>query len=476
MTQPLFYQMEEQRMSFARVVTGLLLCLPLGLIGLTQAAVTEASAQTPTASAPSPPSVAAVPPVDPLFQNDVGVWTYTPEFAERFKRMKLKEPGPTGAYAVNFQVHQVEELDRCVFNVFLDNTLPIDYPEGPVGFLSFTYPMSWSFLKLSTTDQQAVEVAYHGKYREPRAWLKYEGGEEPLMYFQNRASLRPGMAVVTLTVRCDQVASWKNPLGLRFRTTNGAFHEIGLPDHFLGWVQVTLTKWRRPEAKLDAEGLADRNVWSYTGDFAKRFGLPPSNEPPPTGAQAVAWRVVPYNREKQSCFLDVYLDESIPLIFPEAEHGFSGSQPQLGYFLGTKDKEDWVKWYDPYAVYGNTELFFVREISEKDQNYFPHKERIKGNLFRVVNRSPFTFDQHRKHAFPGISYVAFNVGCMEPPIGKLGPVGITIVKTGRTKYEVILPAPFMERVFGEWRVRVSIPFRCKTPKLYPREHCDNHPN
>lgn len=39
---------------------------------------------------------------------------------------------------VNFQVHQIEELDRCVFNVFLDNTLPIDYPEGPVGFLSFT--------------------------------------------------------------------------------------------------------------------------------------------------------------------------------------------------------------------------------------------------------------------------------------------------------------------------------------------------
>jgi hypothetical protein len=448
----------------------------LCVTALTLLAVTDAPAQTPVTSSQSSPSVASAPPEDPLFPQDIGAWTYTPEFAERFKRTKLKEPGPTGAYAVNFQVHQVEELDRCVFNVFLDNKLPIDYPEGPVGFLSFTYPMSWAFLKLSPVDQHAVDEAYHGKYPEQRAVLIHAAGEEPLMYFQNRANLRPGVAVVTLTVQCDQVAGWKNPLRLRLRTTTGTFHEIGLPDHFQSWVQATLNKWRRPDAKVTAEGLADRNVWSYTADFAKRFGLPPLNEPGPTGAQAVAWRVVQYNREKQSCFLDVYLDELTPLIVPEAEHGFSGSHPQLGYFLGTKDKADWTKWYDPYSVYGNTELFFVREISDKEQNYFPHKERIKGNFFRVVNRSPFTFDQYRKHVFPGRSYVAFNIGCMEPPVGKLGPVGLAVVKTDGAKHEVILPTPFMERVFQDWRVRVSIPFRCKTPKLYPREHCENHPN
>jgi hypothetical protein len=200
------------------------------------------------------------------------------------------------------------------------------------------------------------------------------------------------------------------------------------------------------------------------------------NEPGPTGAQAVAWRVVQYNRGEQSCYLDVYVDNSTPLVFPEAEQGFSGSHPQLGYFLGTKDKADWIKWYNPYDVYGNTELFFIREISPSDQNSFPHKERIKGNLFRVVNRSPFTFDQHRKYAFPGLSYVAFKIGCMEVPSGKLGPVGIAVVKTDKAKYEVILPSLFLERVFKDWRVRHDIPFKCKTPKFYRHENCDNRPN
>jgi hypothetical protein len=450
-----------------------LLLLVGGLIVFTNIKPTEAQLASSTESTPT---MVTVPPEDPLFPQDISAWTYTPEFAERFKRMKLKEPGPTGAYAVNFQVHQVEELDRCVFNVFLDNTLPIDYPEGPVGFLSFTYPMSWAFLKLSPTDQQEVDTAYQARYQESRAWLKHESGEEPVAFFENRANLRPGMAVVTLTVRCDQVAGWKSPLRLKLRATTGTVHEIGLPDYFLGLIHATLKKWRRPAAKVTEQGLPDHTLWSYSPEFAKRFGLPPSNEPPPTGAQAVAWRVVQYNRGEQSCFLDVYFDETTPIVLPEAEHGYSGSKPQVGYFLGTKDKADWVKWYDSYAVYGNTELFFVREISAKEQNYFPHKERIKGNLFRVVNRSPFTFDQYRKHAIPGLSYVAFNIGCMEPPVGKLGSVGFAVVKTDKTKHEVILPAPFMERVFQDWRVRISIPFRCKTPKLYPREHCENRPN
>ncbi len=418
------------------------------------------------------------PPEDPLFPQDISAWTYTPEFAERFKRLKLKEPGPTGAYAVNFQVHQVEELDRCVFNVFLDSKLPIDYPEGPVGFLSFTYPMSWAFLKLSPEDQQAVDVAYHAKYQEPRAFLTHAGGEEPLTFFQNRANLYQGVAVVTLTFRCDQVANWKNPLRLRLRTTSDTFYEISLPDHFLGWIQATLTKWRRPAAKLDAEGLADHNVWSYTPEFAKRFGLPPLNEPGPTGAQAVAWRVVQYNwfGGGQFCFLDVYFDETTPIVLPEMEHGFSGSQPQLGYFLGLKDRADVVGWFKPYAVYGNTELFFIRELSEKQIQSVPHKDRIRENLFRIVNRSPFTFDRYRKRAFPGLSYVAFDIGCMEPPVGNLGPVGFAVVKIDGAKHEVILPASFMERMFQDWRVRVSIPFRCKYPKLYPHEHCGNPPN
>ena len=96
-----------------------LLLLVGGLIVFINIKPTEAQ---PASSTEPTPTMVTVTPEDPLFPQDISAWTYTPEFAERFKRMKLKEPGPTGAYAVNFQVHQVEELDRCVFNVFLDNS------------------------------------------------------------------------------------------------------------------------------------------------------------------------------------------------------------------------------------------------------------------------------------------------------------------------------------------------------------------
>lgn len=100
----------------------LALVLSMGVLASPEVRPTEAVAEQQSATAASPPE-------DPLFPQDISAWTYTPEFADRFKRLKLKEPGPIGAYAVNFQVHQIEELDRCVFNVFLDNQLPIDYPE-----------------------------------------------------------------------------------------------------------------------------------------------------------------------------------------------------------------------------------------------------------------------------------------------------------------------------------------------------------
>ena len=458
-----------------RALMLVLLSGQLFVTALSLAAVTEAPPQGQITPSQPTSSVALAPPEDPLFPQDISAWTYTPEFAERFKRLKLKEPGPTGAYAVNFQVHQVEELDRCVFNVFLDNKLPIDYPEGPVGFLSFTYPMSWAFLKLSATDQQAVDATYYGKYREPHAWLKHESGEEPLTFFQNRANLYSGVAVVTLTVDCNHVSTMKGPLRIQLKTTGTQPHEIAIPEHFPLWIDAILKKWRRPVAKLNPEGLSDRNVWAYTPEFAKRFGLPPSNEPAPTGAQAVAWRVVQYNRGEQSCFLDVYVEEATPLIFPEAEHGFSGSHPQLGYFLGTKDNADRPHWFEAYAVYRNTEWFVIREVPEKEQAMVPRKERLKGNLFRVVSGG-FQFEQHRKRALPGVSFIAINIGCEGPPTRNPGVVGITLMKTDSSKHEVVLSAPFLERVFQDWRVRHDIPHKCKYPKLYRHENCDNHQN
>lgn len=435
----------------------------------------QGAAQTAPTEAPPIPDLdqlaATVPPQDPLFPHDISAWTYTPEFADRFKRLKLKEPGPIGAYAVNFQVHQIEELDRCVFNVFLDNTLPIDYPEGPVGFLSFTYPMSWAFLKLSPADQQAVDAAYQAKYREQRVVLTHAAGEEPLTYFQNRANLYRGVAVVTLMFRCDQVATWKNPLRIRFRTTTGTFHEVGLPDHFLGWAHAALTKWRRPEAKLDAQGLADRNVWSYTPEFAKRFGLPLLNEPGPTGAEAVAFRVERYHGDHHACLLDIYLDESVPMRLPEGESGFLSLHPGLGYSLVPRNKNEPHTRPSYISKLFDAELFAIWDLrTEREQKAVPFKQHLGGDVFRV-NLTGLTFQQYRRHAMTGLSYLSLSVLC-SPSSTQKGPVGIALVKTDGIKREIMLPVPFLEQVRRELKERVERPFKCKYPKLYPQERCE----
>jgi len=453
----------------------------LFVTALTMAAVTEAPVQGQLTASQLTPSVASAPPEDPLFPQDIGAWTYTPEFAEWFKRMKLKEPGPTGAYAVNFQVHQVEELDRCVFNVFLDNTLPIDYPEGPVGFLPFTYPGSWAFLKLSPEDKQAVDAAYFAKYRDPRVILKHSIGEEPLTVFQYRASLYSDVAVLTLTVDCNHVGTMKGALRMQLKTTGAQPHEITIPEHFPLWIDATLKKSRRPAARLNPEGLSDRDVWSYTPEFGKRFGLPVLSEPGPTGAQAVAWRVENYRKDDQACFLDVYVNDTVELILPESEVGFLG--PQLGvggYFLVQKDMKESKflrKYRHGYSDIHVTHLFATWELtSERErkqyeghakalgENVFRH---LGGNRYRVGLRAPLDIEAYRKYAFPGLSYFALNLGCMTPPSSEKGPVGASMMRKDGVRHDILLGREFYERLRRDWMERHEIPFKRGFPLMYP---------
>jgi len=433
----------------------------------------SALAAAPMEALPQPtPSVVSAPPEDPLYKDDIGVWTYIPEFSDWFTRQKLKEPGPTGAYAVNFQVWQVEELDRCVFNVFLDNHLPIDYPEDPVGFLPFAYPASWAFLKLSTADQQVIDTTYLNKYREPRTVLSHRGGEETLTLFQFRKAHKQRMAVLTLTMPCERAAQLQPPLTLHVRTATGKMHDIGLPEHFASWIQANLRKWHRPPAKTREEGLADQNEWSYSAAFAKRFGLPPLNEPPPTGAEAVAFRVERYPGDRSNCFLDLYLDDTVPVLFPEGESGFSSSY--LGYFLSTrgrKEVEQSTSVRPSYTMRSgsfDSELFAVMELrTERERRTFPIKRHLNGDQFRVTLNGPLDIDQYRKHVVPGLSYLSLGVVCGLPVPDK-GPGGVAVVRIGGSTHDILFPVPFLKRVQRQVRERVELPFERQYPKMFPK--------
>ena len=140
-------------------------------------------------------------------------------------------------------------------------------------------------------------------------------------------------------------------------------------------MHATLGKWRRPEAKLDAEGLADHNVWSYTPEFAKRFGLPPLNEPVPTGAQAVAWRVERYDKENHACLMDLYLDDTIPFAFQNRSKLLI-CHPGLGYLLIPKDKAD-SQYYQSWAMTDgkifDRDIFVFRELRVARKEWIPRQ-------------------------------------------------------------------------------------------------------
>lgn len=429
-----------------------------------------------TAAAELVTTPAVAPLEDPMNTGDIGVWTYIPEFSDWFNRVKMKEPGPTGAYAVNFQVWQVEELDRCVFNVFLDNQLPIDYPEGSIGVLPFTYPASWAFLKFSPADQQAVESAYLTKYREPRATLTHGGGKEPLTLYQARKMHFQRTAVVTLTIPCDRVEQLRNPLTLHIRTTTGTMHEVRLPDHFLAWMQWNLKKWRRSEAKTSEEGLTDHNVWSYSAGFAKRFGLPSLNEQPPTGVEAIAFRVERYPGDRSNCFLDLYLDETIPVLFPEGEVGFNSHY--LGYFLYTRGKPEVEQSRSARMSYvqrgraSQSEVFAIMELrTERERRTFPVKRHLGGDRFRVTLTAPLDITQYRKHIVPGLTYLSLLVTCGLPAPDK-GPGGVAVVKIDGNAHDIMFPVPYLERVQRQVRERVELPFERQFPKMFPKSQRD----
>jgi hypothetical protein len=458
-------------MSMRKTSVAFLLVLTLG--GSAQAAVTETQ-----------PQVQVAPPVIQQGIDDISAWTYGSEAAMRFGRPVLNEPEPRGAIAVSFQVQQVEDLDRCVFHVYLDNGLRIDDPERPVGFFPFVYPFSLFFLKFSSEDQQAIEAMYLSKYKERRAYLKLGSGEEkPLNIFHSRFSLYTDVMWVSLLTNCDEVPRPMDQVSLYIRTKDKTFHVVDLSSVFLERVQMTLRIWRRPQAKLDPVGLPDPNVWTYTPKFGKRFGLPELDELAPTGAEAVAFRVEKYHKAEEACLIDVYLNDTIMLLLPEAEIGFRGQFPLFHSHLSSKSKTDWNHRRAIVSSYSkpfDNELFAIQEVADererkalsarasqmRDPKAFRH---IVGNTYRVSLRSPIADVGHRKHAMPGLTYMTFSIGCMTPYPHKDKQIGIAITKSDGSQHEILLPAQFLDRLYENWKVRHDIPFKERIRPKKPRE-------
>lgn len=201
----------------------------------------------------------------------------------------------------------------------------------------------------------------------------------------------------------------------------------------------------------------DINVWVYTSEFAKRFGMPEKwVDDDLSGAYAVAFRVetssarlmFPHKGRnvampQRDCVLDVYLPSSarIPWL-DERIADFKFYTPDSAAYLAPQSPEDrhWRRRPVGMPYWGNAGV-----------NFGTGKENLGG----------FPVREYDKQVYPGITYISFAKSCMTPPktaswiefrdysprnsekpLWKYREMGVT--------HRIYIPASFMKRLYDDW--------------------------
>jgi len=183
----------------------------------------------------------------------------------------------------------------------------------------------------------------------------------------------------------------------------------------------------------------------------------------------MAFRVEQYHEENHACLLDIYLDDTVPLRFPQGEVGVRGLHPSMGNFLTFKDPRevDQAVAFRPSYMATDSEVFAIRELrSEGERKTFPVKQHLDGNRYRVTLDQPLSFIHYRKHAFPGLSYLSLSLVCGFP-LPDRGLSGVALLKTDGTKLDMMFSRPFLEESQRQVREKVELPFERQFPKMFP---------
>ncbi len=240
-------------------VVGLLFVLPLGF-----SAAPAAGADKPVAPAPLP-------------IEQMHAVAYTKDFAKRFA---LPEPEPGtepsgGIQAMEFAVEPGPKHGRglyyCKLKLYLDNTLPIAYPEEGIAgaehmlrqsshFFMWPNPENKRWLALSEKDRLHFN-GRNGRYNR-LAWLatadyawEKSGAQHGMFYEKYHRDLFPGLAYVKIDMTCP-VYSWMDKVETaqiwlkREGTKDYRQHRLTGPEDFLRFMlppkfYEQIVRWRK---------------------------------------------------------------------------------------------------------------------------------------------------------------------------------------------------------------------------------------
>lgn len=175
-----------------------------------------------------------------------------------------------------------------------------------------------------------------------------------------------------------------------------------------------------PPSVQSLNGPRSFRAMVFSQAFGQRFSLPTGGvQPLDAGLQAVVLRVVQRSGDHPDCYLDLYVDDSLDLAFPEGSEGM----------LGRPDDEN------PF--------FFVHDMTPLGAE--EHRwDRMLGSFHAVACRKsrdncrvseqagPYAY---ARHLVPGIALQTYSLSCnaFEP---KNGPTEMWLLRAGRDAKEL----------------------------------------
>ena len=198
----------------------------------------------------------------------------------------------------------------------------------------------------------------------------------------------------------------------------------------------------------------DINVWVYTSEFAERFGMPDAwIDDGLKGAYALAFRVeyvsgrlmFPHkgpdvSMPQRDCILDVYLpsDASIPWRDDQISD-FWAMTPKSPTYLAPQSKEDRAWRWRPAGIESPG-------------------EKARRPLIRL-DGGTLHMREYDRELYPGVTYISFNMGCMEPPkrSSLLEFCADELWEGARCHalHEVHIPGDYMAILHGQWHEKTG---------------------
>lgn len=197
----------------------------------------------------------------------------------------------------------------------------------------------------------------------------------------------------------------------------------------------------------------DINIWVYTEDFAKRFGMPQKwIDNGLKGAKALAFRVEtsPFRHcglrgdasacaPLRSCLLDVYLENSVKLPWnDERKHGRTNRDLVLSIERLQPSREEWARRPSFGAGLKNVAMTL----------YWAERRGYKGI-------GPTIFE---RDVYGDLNYFVMGMACTSPPRSGAEIVfdetaGPPHHARARELHHIAIPDSFTARLFEEWSVK-----------------------